>query len=343
MPETLRPIKLGIIGLGGIAQVVHLPILKQMSNVDVRVVCDLDKQKAGWVADRFGVPMFYRDPANVIEREDLDAIMVLTPTHAHMALAIAALKAGKHVLVEKPIARNLREAKRMVSTARDANRILMIAMNHRFRPDATKLKKVIDAGDLGDVFKVRSGWLKKKSKWTRSEWLTNPQISGGGVLMDLGIQMVDLCLWLLSKYQVKRISATKHQLMIHAPVEDTISIYMTLEGNVLFSLEVSWAVPTKQTVAFTYFYGTEGTATLNPLTLTKITNAGPVEVKTRQNYTPSELYQKSFELELEHFFKSIGNDTPVLSSGEEALKVMEIIETIYRSADEGREVIVGSS
>lgn len=339
---TEETIKVGIIGVGGIAQVVHLPILKQMDGVEVRIVCDYDRQKAGWVADRFGIPEFHRDPAVVMGHDDLDAVIVLTPTHAHMALATAALRSGKHVLVEKPIARNTKESKRMVAAAQQSNRYLMVAMNHRFRPDSVRLKQMIDAGVLGEIYKIRAGWLKKKGKWARPTWVTNPEIAGGGVLMDLGIQMVDLILWMLPDARVRRISATSHNLMLNKKVEDTLSAYFTLENNIAFSLEVSWATPTENTNAFTYFYGTEGTATLNPLTLTKVTGNEAVRVETNYSLTPSQLYQKSFETELEHFIHCIRSDTLPHSTGEEAHKIMEIVEAIYRSADEGREITLES-
>ncbi len=339
---TKKPIKVGIIGVGGIAQIAHLPILKQMDDVEVRIVCDYDRQKAGWVADRFQVPEFYRDPAIVIGQADLDAVLVLTPTHAHMALATAALRAGKHVLVEKPMARNAKESKRMVAAAQESDCHLMVAMNHRFRPDSIRLKQLIEAGDLGEIYKVRAGWLKKKGKWARPNWVTNLEIAGGGVLMDLGIQMLDLILWMLPDSNIQRVTATSHNLMLNKKVEDTLSAYFNLDNNIAFSLEVSWATPTENTNAFTYFYGTEGTATLNPLTLTKITGNEAVRVDTNQNLTPSELYQKSFELELEHFIHCIHHGTSPLSTGENAHKVMEIVEAIYRSADEGREIILGA-
>ena len=161
--------------------------------------------------------------------------------------------------------------------------------------------------------------------------------------MDLGIQMLDVCLWLLSNYQVQRISGTAHRLMVHAKAEDTITAYLTLEKNITLTLEVSWAIPSNRTEAFTHFYGTEGTATLNPLTLTKITSTEVIEVDTHQSYSPSKLYQISFEQELKHFVQCVRNGSSLQSSGEEALKIMEIIETFYRSVDEGREIIAGSS
>jgi predicted dehydrogenase len=342
MSNDNRPVRIGIIGLGGIAQITHLPNLKNMPKVEIRAVCDLDMQKAGWVADRFQVPLFFRDPARIIDRDDIDTVLVLTPTHAHMALTTAALKSGKHVLVEQPMARNLKESQRMVATAKEANRYLMVAMNHRFRPDTIILKRLIANGELGQIYKVRAGWLRKTGKWSRPNWMTNPAISGGGVLMDLGLQMLDVCLWLLSNYSVHRITGTAHRLMIEAPVEDTFSAFLTLDGNVALSLEVSWAIPALQTEAFTTFYGTEGTATLNPLTVTKMTGAEPVEVDTGQHYTPSQLYKLSFQKELEHFIHSVCNGSPPQSSGEEALKMMEIIDTFYRSIDEHREIIAGS-
>ena len=161
--------------------------------------------------------------------------------------------------------------------------------------------------------------------------------------MDLGVQMLDLCLWLLSNYEVQRVSGLAHRQMISSKVEDTITAYLTLKNNIAFSLDVSWAIPSTRTEAFTHFYGTEGMATLNPLRLTKITSNEAYEVATRQSFSPGQLYQMSFEKELGHFIQCVRNNTPPQSSGEEALRIMEIIETFYRSVDEGREIIAASS
>ena len=161
--------------------------------------------------------------------------------------------------------------------------------------------------------------------------------------MDLGIQMLDLCLWLLSNYEVHRISCMAHRLMVNTKVEDTITAYLALENKVAFSLDASWAIPSMHTEAFTHFYGTDGMATLNPLRISKITSNDAYEIAAHQSYTPSQLYQMSFEGELEHFIHSIRTNVPPQSSGEEALKIIEIIETFYRSVDEGREIIAASS
>ncbi|MDD5088157.1 MAG: Gfo/Idh/MocA family oxidoreductase, partial [bacterium] len=187
MADKLR---IGIIGAGGISQLIHVPILKKHPDAEIVAIADLEMAKAAAIADKFKIPHFYRDPERLLARDDVDAVHVNTPTNSHLAVTLAALSAGKHVLVEKPIARKAAEAWRMVEAARDAGRTLMAAMNLRFRPDCVTLKKLIEAEELGRIITVRTRWLKKNDRWSRSPWLSNTRISGGGVMLDLGVQIL---------------------------------------------------------------------------------------------------------------------------------------------------------
>jgi predicted dehydrogenase len=337
-------LRIGIIGAGGMAQLVHIPIIRKHPDAEIIAIADVELTKAASVAEKNKIPNFYRDPEKLMAREDLDAIHVLTPTNSHMAMAIAALSAGKHVLVEKPLARKAAEAQRMVDAAKAAKRILMAAMDLRFRPDADTLRRFVNTGELGRVNAVRARYLKRKDRWTRSPWLSNSRISGGGVFMDLGIQMLDVALWILGNPQVRRISALASKDRLGFRVEDTMIAYYTLHGDMSLYLNVTWAYMSEESDVQLVFSGAKGTAFLNPLKITKEVQGGLVNVTpVGKPMRSQDLYRKSFESEIDHFYQSIRSGTEPVSSGIEAAALMDVVEATYRAAAEGREVVLGES
>jgi predicted dehydrogenase len=339
MTDRLR---VGILGAGGISQLVHIPVIRKHPDVELVAIADLEYAKAATVADKFKIPNFYRDPERLLARDDIDAVHVNTPTNSHLALTLAALSAGKHVLVEKPIARKAAEAYRMVDAAKEADRKLMVAMNLRFRPDAMTLRKFIEAGEIGRVGTVRARWLKKKDRWSRSPWLSNARISGGGVLMDLGIQMLDVCWWILGNPRFQRVSAQTIRDRLGFRVEDTLASFYTLAGDTTLYLNVTWAYMSDDSDAFTMFSGSHGSASLNPLKITKEVQGSLVNVTPAgKPQRPQDVYRKSFEAEIDHFYQSIRENTTPISSGEEAALLMDVVEATYRAASDGREALIG--
>jgi predicted dehydrogenase len=332
-------LRIGIIGAGGISQLVHIPIVKKHPDAELVAIADLELAKAAMIADRFKIPTFYRDPEKLLARDDIDAVHVNTPTNAHMAVTLAALSAGKHVLVEKPIARKAVEAQRMVDAAAKAKRTLMAAMNLRFRPDSMTLRNLVEAGELGRIISVRGRWLKKKDRWSRSPWLGNARISGGGVLMDLGIQILDVCWWILGNPNVQRVVAQASRERLGFRVEDTMVAYYSLQGDTSVYLNVTWAFMSDESDAQTIFSGTSGMAVLNPLKITKEVQGSLVNVTPAgKPLKPQDLYRKSFENEIDHFYRSVLDGKEPVSSGAEAAKLMDFIEATYRSAADGCEV-----
>ena len=146
--ETTR---LGIVGVGWIAQVVHLPLLQKLPGAEVVALCDRDRGKVRLVGEKFGVKRTYADVEAMLAAEELDAVLVCTSTDAHRQVAVAAIEAGKDVLIEKPIARTYTEAVAIAEAARTRKRKVMVGMNHRFRPDAMVMKSFLDGKELGTV------------------------------------------------------------------------------------------------------------------------------------------------------------------------------------------------
>ncbi len=156
---TTEKAKIGIVGLGWISQVFHLPILTKLPDVQITSVCDRDKTRARALAEKYGIKKFYTDYNEMLANEELDAVDVCTSTDAHKEVAIAALEAKRDVFVEKPIARKLDEAIAIAESVKKNKRKLMVGMNHRFRPDTMMLRSFIENKELGKVFYAKTGWL----------------------------------------------------------------------------------------------------------------------------------------------------------------------------------------
>ncbi|MGD0037380.1 MAG: Gfo/Idh/MocA family oxidoreductase [Bacteroidota bacterium] len=201
--------RIGIVGLGSIAQTIHLPILSKFPDVEIVAVCDLDRAKAQFVADKFKIRRYYNNFEKMLAIEqDLDGIDICTPTILHKDMAIAALAEKNNVLIEKPLARTAIEAEEIAASAKKYHQTLMVGMNNRFRPDAMILKSFVEDKALGKLFYAKAGWFKKLN--AESAWLTKKTQSGGGVVLDLGIVMLDLAFWMMGFPEVREVSATNY-------------------------------------------------------------------------------------------------------------------------------------
>ena len=141
----------------------------------------------------------------MLEKSDIDAVIIATPTSTHKDVAIDCLKAGKDVLIEKPIARTYHEAKQIVDAAKKNKKKLMVGMNLSYRPDAMLLRSFINSDEIGEPFYVKCGWIRKQS--SSEKWFTKKDESGGGVIIDLGIHILDLALWLLDYPEISSVSS----------------------------------------------------------------------------------------------------------------------------------------
>jgi predicted dehydrogenase len=334
----MEKVRVAIIGAGGIAQVAHIPVWKKLENVELVAVCDTVKTRAKAVAEKYKIPQHFTRDEDLLKRDDVDAVDICVPTNMHERLTIDALSAGKHVLVEKPMSRTVEEGEKMVRAARQHKRSLMVAMNVRFRYDAANLKSFIDGGELGEVFYAKAGWLRRQKKWTEHAWLFQKKISGGGVLMDLGVQMLDMALWLLGNVKAKSVKAHLYSHVAKLDVEDTAVALVHFENGVTLNLEVSWTFLREEDLFYANLLGTRGDAQLNPLRVTKELHGNLVNLTPSKSETPTNLYKNSYENELRHFIACLRDGAPMLSAGDESLERMRLIAAMYESANRGKEV-----
>jgi predicted dehydrogenase len=334
----MEKVRVAIIGAGWIAQVAHIPVWKKIPEVELVAVCDTVKTRAKAVAEKYKIPQYLTRDEDVLKRDDIDAVDICVPTNLHERLTLESLSAGKHVLVEKPMSRTVEEGEKMVRAARQHKKHLMVAMNVRFRWDAVNLKSFVDGGEVGKVFYMKTGWLRRKKKSDEQAWMFQKKHSGGGVLMDLGIQMLDVSLWLLNNPKVKSVKANVYNQAGKFEVEDTATAFVHLDNDVTLGLEVSWIFLRDQDLFYTNLLGTQGNAQLNPLRVTKELHGNLVNLTPGRAETHTNLYKQSYENELRHFISCLRDGAPMLSSGEESLERMRLIEVMYESANRGKEV-----
>ncbi|HTR96700.1 MAG TPA: Gfo/Idh/MocA family oxidoreductase [Candidatus Acidoferrales bacterium] len=334
-----KTLKIGLIGVGAAAQVNHIPALRKVEGLELVALCDRDPEKAQRVAQKFGVPKAFARIEDLLELDGLDAVDVCTPNYLHAPMALAALEAGKHVLCERPLARSSDEAATMLKAAKKADRWLVCAVQHRFRPDAQLLRRFVEKGDLGEIFFAKAGWLRQKTEWDSDEWRRQKRESGGGVVLDLGFPMLDLSLWVLGQPKVESVTASVHRNR-KGEVEDSATAFFRLAGGATLTLELTWGLLMEKDFAYLNLFGSGGAALLNPFRVHKGMHGTLVNV-TPTFETSRNQYRQSMEAQVEHFADTLRSDRKPMGSAEEILGVMELMDAVYRSAEQGKEVKVG--
>jgi predicted dehydrogenase len=331
-----RTVNVAVLGAGGAAQVVHLPILKRLGDVRIAGLVDSDLAKAGTIAERFGIDSVATSLDDLPEVESLDAVLVCTPTSEHEAGVLSALSHGAHVMCERPIVAEADVARRLVDAAAGADRVLMVANNLRYRFDLRAIKHFITAGELGTVNHSRSIWLNRRSRRPRRGWRRGPSRTGGGVLLDLGAQALDLLLWILDFPRVERVSAQLHG---EGDVESSAVLNMALEGGASASVEVTWELIDEKDRHSVVVLGTQGSAYSWPLQLLRTTESGIMDVTPPIDRPPSELYTDSYRQEWAEFLRFVRGQKP-FQAEDDQVRLVETLEACYRSAQQRCEVKV---
>lgn len=348
----MKTIGIGVIGCGGIAQGAHLPAYKALAQEGVAViaVADVRREAASTAARKFEVPYVYEDYREMLKRDDIHAVSVCTPNFLHKQPTIDALEAGKHVLVEKPLAINAAEGREMVAAARRTGRKLQMGFNNRFGAAAQALKRFVVAGEMGEIYYARSQALRRRGI---PAWgvFTQKEKQGGGPLIDIGVHILDLTLWLMG--QPRPVSVTGQTYTKFGTREGVVGLmgqwdpktftvedfavgFLRFENGATLTLETSFAANQEQREVFNCeLFGTEGGCSLSPPRMFLERN------QTLIDASPVFLPQvATHQAEIRAFIEAIRNDTEPVVTGEEGLLVTEILDAIYRSAEEGREVLL---
>ncbi len=331
MPRTVN---VAVVGAGGAAQVVHLPILKRLGELNVSGLVDSDLSKARTIAQRFQVEAVAPTLEDLAQTADFDAVLICSPTSEHEAGVLSALSHGAHVMCERPFVTRSATARRLIDAASEAGRELMIANNLRYRFDLRAIKHFVANEEAGTVQHIRSNWLNRRSRRPRRGWRRDPSRAGGGALMDLGAQALDVLLWILDYPVVERLCARLHG---EGEVETSAVVHLALAGGTSASVEVTWELIDEKDRHTVVVLGTRGSAYSYPLQLLTETESGVMDVTPPIDRPPSELYTDSYRQEWGDFLRHVRGEK-ALASQEDQVRLLEVLEACYQSAREGREV-----
>jgi len=330
-------VRVGLIGVGAVAQTAHLPILAKMRHVRLVALCDNDGPKARSLGQRFGVPSVFTDIDELLELEQLDAAIVATPNHLHEPHVLAALNAKVHVLCGRPLALSIRGVERILSAAEKTGCIVQVDNHNRFRADTQILERFLTGGELGKLTGIRAGSYHVRR--ARADWRMRRAEAGGGAFMELGYPLLDLALWFADFPEPVRVTAQMERGGGRggSAVEDSMLVQLECENGSSCSFDVRWNYVGEEDRFWFEVLATKGSGRLAPLRVTKDLNGRDVDVSPAGATARESAFYQSYRAQLAHFIAVIRGESKYEPPTDQ-VTVHKVLDAIYRSAEEGKEV-----
>ena len=338
----MPPIGVAVIGFGFMGYL-HATAWSMVPEARLMAISDASKS-ALKEAEKFKVPL-YSNYWDVLERKDVDVVDICTPTNTHPQIAVDSAKAGKNILLEKPIALTLEDADRIIEATKKAGVTFMVAHCVRFFSEYMKTKELLDKGVLGEPVIARALRAAPLPEWGVESWFKEQQRSGG-VALDVAIHDIDFIRWCFNEEVARVYGKVGRFVRQDASADDHALIILRFQGGGIAHIEASWAVP--QQYPFTYAFelsGTKGFVSFNnhetvPLTVMSRgkTVQYPIETKEWIEDIPYQLPIDPYYREVKHFSECIIEGKAPLTGGEEARKALEIALAAKLSTSKGEPV-----
>ena len=355
----MRNMRAGIIGCGGIANSKHLPAIKKQGKIDMVAFCDIVEERAAKAKEEYGTEdaKVFTDYKELLKM-DLDAVYVTTPNREHSFISIDAMKAGKNVMCEKPMAKTAADAKAMLDTAKATGKILTIGYQNRYRADSTYLKKACEHDELGDIYYAKAHAIRRRAVPTWGVFL-NEEEQGGGPLIDIGTHALDLTLWMMDNYEPDTVMGSVYKKLGNQTetanawgdwnpeeytVEDSAFGFIKMKNGATIVLESAWALNTLDVdEAKTSLCGTKAGADMKDgLRINKVKYNKQIVEKPALDADGVPFFDATGEepslIEQETFYNAVMNGGEVVVKPEQAYVVTQILEAIYKSAATGEVV-----
>ncbi len=343
-----RKFRVGLIGGGGIAQAVHIPGWKNLPEVEIVGVADVSEATAKKAAAAAGCTQTFAEYRDLLKL-DLDAVDICTPNKVHTPAALAALNAGKHVICEKPLAVTTAEVREMGKLADKKKLKLMTAQHQRFTQGGVASKAWVDAGNLGEAYHARVRAMRRA--WLPpAPGFIDAKLSGGGPCMDIGVHALDLCLWLMGFPKPVRVSGTAKTVFAKGrdmpnqwgewdrerySVEDFAAGFVHFDNGATLVLEAAWMchqVENEELLA--QIFGKKGGLKWPSAEFATVTNGAYAQgTITHPVQVPHPHWN-----EIAAFVDCVTNHKPSPVPWTETIKVIGILEAIYQSSEQGREI-----
>ncbi|GGD57625.1 Gfo/Idh/MocA family protein [Paenibacillus nasutitermitis] len=349
----MAKIRIGIIGAGNIGTVHMGEFSKLSGECEIAGVTDLDLSRAEQRAGEFKIAKVFQSNDDLINSPDIDAVIIGVPNQFHAPLAVQALEAGKHVLLEKPMGLHVDAARQIVKASRLSDKTLMVAHQMRWESVPMQIKQQVEAGELGDIYTAKAGWFRRKGIPGWGTWFTQKEQSGGGPLIDIGVHLLDLALHLMGSPKPVAVSGATYAKFGpdrrgigtwgtpdwdgHYDVEDFGTALIRMEDGSTLTLEVSWAVHMDtDNSPFIHLMGTDGGASYRgsqgKLLTEKFMRPIDTELDTPDNDEGARLRLSR------HFLECIRDGKQPLTTAMTGFTSNLVLDAIYESSRTGQEI-----
>ncbi len=349
-----KTIRVGVIGAGQIARG-HCRDINRHARARATCVADLSKPRAEALRKEFAMDRLYTRWEDLVADPEVDAVSVALPNFLHAPVSIAALKAGKHVILDKPFALNAAEARQVVAASKKHRRQFMLGMNWRFEPTAQAFKTLARRGEFGEIYHGKAFWYRRSGIPKFGTWFCRKDMAGGGALLDIGVHMLDVALYVMDNWDPVRVSGATYAKF--GPrglgegtwgmsdrgkqvfdVDDFATSLIRFRNGATLQLDVTWACH-RETKGDNnvQLFGTKAGGSLSPLKLFRYARAkGEYEVVEPQNVKTDFPNGNRFA----HWIDVVLGKAKPMCTMEQALTVQRILDGIYKSSETGREVAV---
>jgi predicted dehydrogenase len=343
----MKKVKWGVIGAGGIADRRTIPGLLLAKNADLAAVMEFNRDLMQQIQIKYNVKKAYDDVDRLLDDPEIKAVYIASPVVYHQEQVLKAVKAGKHVLVEKPIALTVTEGREVIKACKKQNALAACGFMMRFHAYHQKMKNLLDQGKLGQIVSCRAQltcWYPE----IPGAWRQKKTLSGGGALMDLGVHCIDLLQYITGGKAVKVAGFTGAKTFAYE-VDDSASLIFETDKGVYAYVDVNFNIPDAAAKCRLEIYGTRGSMlaeeTIGQVEggkLEVIVAADTMEYEAKQDrvvMTPINIpveFGNMYTKEIESFSNSILTGKELEVPIEDALQVQEVVEAVYKSSYTGK-------
>lgn len=345
-------VRFGLVGAGKISQF-SAEAIRKHPRARLAAVQDLSDTRANALAQEFAIPRVFQTSAELFACEEVDAVYIAAPNKFHAELAIDAMRAGKHVLLEKPFAMNAAEAAEVVSAAEETGRVFTVGMNQRFLPDAQRIAALCQAGALGEIYYAKAFWFRREGIPKLGTWFGSKTLAGAGAINDIGVHLLDLCLHAMGNFDPVSVFGATYSKFgsrglgeggwglsdaanVAFDVDDLASALIRMRNGATVQLEVAWACHMGDRNRMNVeLFGTDAGASMYPARLyRRAPGSEGYQIVDTIDAPPPLAHCERFH----NFINRLLGEEELLVSPQQALVVQRILDAIAESCQTGKSV-----
>jgi len=345
-------LKLGIIGAGMIAPS-GVEGAKLSGKAEVVAVADIHPGRLAAFAAKHGIPKTYPKADDLIRDRGIEAVYIAVPNTFHAPYAVAALEAGKHVILDKPFATSYAEAAKVVEAARKNGKVFTVGMNQRFTEGAQKVRTLVERGTFGEIYRSRAFWRRRWGAPRLGTWFSSRKLAGGGCFLDIGVHMLDLALYTIADFDADTVTGSVYTKFgnrglgegswglsdpegLPFDVDDCALAFIRMKSGATIQVEITWAALQKEPDSYNVeIFGTEAGAQVYPGEVYRFDRELGAHVAAGSMKVPLKYPHAN---RFVNFIRAILGEEELCVTPEQALKVQRIIDAVYESSAARREV-----